>query len=242
MINIIKKSEQYNEAVFHNRLIGNKPVYSGQANVKPFSNVFYWNHAVTTEACEFPLHPHQGFEIMTFVLKGQQEHYDTATNVWTPLKAGDFQIIQSNRGIQHRERLDKDLRGFQIWFDPNFHTTTILDASYHDYPAANFQPKLENGIKTITYVGNGSSAKVLTPGLSIKKLIFERQVKFDLSLDSNKSYIFYVLEGIGTINNADVNQDDSIRITGENLLNIDFCGELFYTESPAIVNYSTIWE
>jgi len=50
---------------------------------------------------------------MTFIFEGTVEHYDTLTKVWTPLKAGDFQIIQSNSGIRHQEKLSKDSRAFQ---------------------------------------------------------------------------------------------------------------------------------
>ena len=32
---------------------------------------------------------------MTFVLNGNIEHFDTATNVWTPIEEGGFQVIQS---------------------------------------------------------------------------------------------------------------------------------------------------
>lgn len=37
---------------------------------------------------------------MTFVLNGNIEHFDTATNVWTPIEEGGFQVIQSGSGLQ----------------------------------------------------------------------------------------------------------------------------------------------
>ena len=46
--------------------------------LKPFSNLFYWAHAWTPgKRSTIGLHPHQGFEICTFVLKGSINHYDT---------------------------------------------------------------------------------------------------------------------------------------------------------------------
>jgi redox-sensitive bicupin YhaK (pirin superfamily) len=82
--------------------------------VKPYSSLYYWSNGYVMEQCEFGLHPHKGFEIMTFLFEGTIEHYDTATKVWTPLNAGDFQIIQSNSGIQHQEKITKGSRAFQV--------------------------------------------------------------------------------------------------------------------------------
>jgi quercetin 2,3-dioxygenase len=117
MIQILKKEEQFNRTIFNGNFVANKPVANGvQDNVKPYSSLFYWSHARAIDQCEFGLHPHEGFEIMTFILEGNVAHYDTATKVWTPLETGDFQVIQSNSGIQHQERINKGTRNFQIWF------------------------------------------------------------------------------------------------------------------------------
>ena len=73
--------------------------------LKPFSNLFYWAHAWTTgKRSTIGLHPHQGFEICTFVLKGSINHYDTQLNKWIRLEEGDVQIIRSGSGISHSEK------------------------------------------------------------------------------------------------------------------------------------------
>lgn len=120
MVRVIEKADQYNDVIFGGRFFANKPVFNGQSNILPYSCLFYWSNGYVIEDCEFGLHPHTGFEIMTFLFEGSLEHYDTATRVWTPLHAGDFQIIQSNSGIRHQERIKKGSRAFQIWFDPDF--------------------------------------------------------------------------------------------------------------------------
>ena len=40
------------------------------------SNLFYWAHATATKDSTIGLHPHKGFEILTYVLKGKIRHYD----------------------------------------------------------------------------------------------------------------------------------------------------------------------
>ena len=58
-----------------------------------YSNLFYWAHLEAIETAEFPLHPHEGFEIMTFVLEGTVEHFDTKTNVWTKIQKDGLPIL-----------------------------------------------------------------------------------------------------------------------------------------------------
>lgn len=241
MIQVIKKSEQLNDIIFNGRFRANKPVFNGKSNVKPYSSLFYWSNGYIDEACEFGLHPHQGFEIMTFLLDGESEHYDTSSRVWTPLRAGDFQIIQSNSGIQHQERIKKNSRAFQIWFDPNYQEALTKAPSYVDYSGDLFQPIKMDGISTIEYVGGNSSAQVLTPQLSIKKLILEERTNIDIVLNSQMSYTFYVIKGSGTVDDQMVEQDDSIRMNDLQNVNIDFKGELFYIESPTKLAYAPIW-
>lgn len=133
MIQLLKKEDQYNRTIFNGNFLVNKPVVNGKKdNVKPYSSLFYWSHARAIDQCEFGLHPHEGFEIMTFILEGNVSHYDTATKIWTPLETGDFQVIQSNSGIQHQERITKGTRNFQIWFDPNFYEAVKKAPSYTD--------------------------------------------------------------------------------------------------------------
>jgi len=241
MIQVIKKAEQFNDVIFDGKFLANKPVFNRKANVKPYSSLFYWSNAYVNDLCEFGLHPHEGFEIMTFLFEGTIEHYDTATKAWTPLHAGDFQIIQSNSGIQHQEKVSNGSRAFQIWFDPNYHDAVKLKPVYCDYHSKNFQATVENGISTLTYIGSESSVKAVTPNLTIKKLAFEKQTKIDISLNENMSYTFYVLNGQGLGDNQEIEKDDAIRISDCTKLEVDFQGELFYIETPTILGYKPIW-
>ena len=59
------------------------------------------------------MHPHQGFEICSFILKGNINHFDTKQNKWIPLSKGDVQIIRSGNGISHVEEIDKNSEIFQ---------------------------------------------------------------------------------------------------------------------------------
>ena len=241
MIQGIKKSDQYNDVIFGGRFFANKPVFNVKSNIQPYSCLYYWSNAYVNADCEFGLHPHQGFEIMAFLFEGSIEHYDTATKIWTPLNAGDFQIIQSNSGISHQERIKKGSRAFQIWFDPNFENVLDLPPSYVDYHGEDFHPKKLNGYDELTYVGEGSLANTLTTKITIRKLLFENHRNLSLTLNEQMSYTFYVLNGKGKIGGNEVEKDDAIRIKDIGEITLDFIGEIFYIETPSKLPYETVW-
>ena len=133
-----KKSQAYGE--FNNgEIIENKPIGFPQDNgpVKPYSNLFYWAFAEANNESTIGLHPHKGFEIMSFVLSGSIDHYDTKINKWLTLKKGDVQLIKSGSGIYHSEKNaeSEDTKLYQIWIEPReMNVTPRWDSK--DFPAA----------------------------------------------------------------------------------------------------------
>ena len=73
MIEIFKKSDQAYGEFNNGAIIENKPIgFPGENNsLKAYSNLFYWAHATAKVDSTIGLHPHKGFEIMTFVLDGE---------------------------------------------------------------------------------------------------------------------------------------------------------------------------
>jgi hypothetical protein len=66
--------------IFGGRFHANRPVIGGRtARGAASSSIFYGSHAETTGAGEFGLRVARGFEIMTFVLQGENAHDDTET-------------------------------------------------------------------------------------------------------------------------------------------------------------------
>ncbi len=119
-LEIIPKDQQASGEFNGGQIIENKPIGFPQdgGNIKPYSNLFYWAYAEAVEESTIGLHPHQGFEIMSFVLKGAIRHFDTKLEEWRRLEEGDAQIIRSGNGISHSEHMEKGAAMFQIWIDP----------------------------------------------------------------------------------------------------------------------------
>ena len=107
------------------KLLKNKPIGfpTDRGPNRSYSNLFYWAHATAKLDSTIGLHPHRGFEILTYVLSGSIKHYDTLIDKWIKLDKGDVQVIQSGSGISHSEFIQKNSSIFQIWFDPNINKT-----------------------------------------------------------------------------------------------------------------------
>jgi redox-sensitive bicupin YhaK (pirin superfamily) len=73
------------------------------------------------EAVGAPDHPHRGFETVTYVLRGEFEHEDSAGHRGV-LRSGDVQWMTAGAGVVHSEMPSRAVRdagglvhGFQIW-------------------------------------------------------------------------------------------------------------------------------
>ena len=65
----------------------------------------------------FPMHPHRGFETVTYMLDGTMKHEDSSGNEGI-LGPGAVQWMTAGRGIMHSEmpqQKEGRMRGFQLW-------------------------------------------------------------------------------------------------------------------------------
>ena len=180
-------------------ILENKPIgFPGDGGkLKPYSNIFYWANAWTSsKKSTIGLHPHQGFEICSFVLKGQINHYDTKQKKWILLNQGDVQIIRSGSGISHAEELMENSEIFQIWFDPDLSKTLKKNATYDDYKNDSFE-KFESNKATIKLIKNSSSKMQMdSEGVSIKEYFIKKEANnFSIDVLIDKIHSFFILEG-----------------------------------------------
>jgi len=209
---IISKDKQAHGSFNNGEIVENKPIGFPQdgGEVKPFSNLFYWANARALKDSTIGLHPHQGFEIISFVLKGTIRHYDTQMDAWRDLHAGDVQIIRAGSGISHAEHMTKGSRMFQIWVDPDLSKTMSQAASYSDYKDSEFvsQPSGANSVKTM--IGNDSHFELDAEGLSVELVTVAGQ--YELEADADQIAAVYVLDGMLTVGRESCRSDDFILI------------------------------
>ncbi len=244
MHTLIKKSDQVGAVIFDGRFIANKPVTGGRlADGAPSSSLFYWSHAEVTGDCEFPLHPHEGFEIMTFVLAGQNSHYDTETKVWTPLGAGDVQVIRSGSGLSHRERVAAGSSAFQIWFDPDYRRALGKAPTYDDYPVASFSARHQDGLRVTDLVGGESPVESDTEGLRISSVATEGPER-PVGLPRHSLTVAYALDGTSTVDGHRLHPHDALVVRGEDRLSVATSAgaSLFLLSVPEEPSYQPVRE
>lgn len=228
-------------------IIENKPIGFPRDGslLKPYSNLFYWAHAKARTDSTIGLHPHQGFEICSFVLKGQIRHFDTQFNDWRPLRAGDAQIIRAGSGISHSEWMGQGAEMFQIWFDPGIERTISQAASYDDYPASVFpQTTPSPGVRLTTILGDNSPFRMDSPGIQIQKIDLDDDTVFDLALPDSAVASIYVLSGEVQMDDTHAQKSDFLVAYDQNVVRLRGLveAELFVIVSPVALPYRTYSE
>lgn len=233
-LHIKTKEQQHNVAIFGGRLLENKPL----AGDPQYSNLIYWANVEAIEEVTFPMHPHEGIEILTFIFEGGLEHFDTATNKWTSLPADAVQHIQAGSGLQHSEKYIKGSRAFQIWFDPDFSKSIKKSPYYEDYQANVFKWVNEEGLEVKHYVGKDAPIQTDAPGISAKRYKISKGTH-SLNLDIDSFHSLYLLEGKINIEGNEMLKDSFTKING--LEKIDFTAleisDVFILQSPEKLSY-----
>ena len=243
-LNLYPKEIQVNGNFNNGFILEKKPIGfpNENGNLKPFSNISYWSHAWTPgERSIIGLHPHQGFEICTFVLKGNINHFDTKLNKWVKLNEGDVQIIRSGNGISHSEEILENSEIFQIWFDPDLSKSLKRSATYNDYKHSDFKKSVANGVKIIKIHDSNGKAWMDSEGVCINDLYFETEISFQIKIKKNKIHSFFLIDGHISLGNIEVYKGDFFTIKDLKSIHLDVkkTSRLFEVSSPVTPSYKT---
>ncbi|MBL7804534.1 MAG: pirin family protein [Saprospiraceae bacterium] len=242
-VRIFPKARQGQGAFNGGEIIENKPIGFPQdgSEIRPYSNLFYWAHATAVTDSTIGLHPHQGFEICSFILSGPVRHYDTKLKEWRALDSGDVQIIRAGSGISHSEWMGEGAEMFQIWFDPDLARTLPLPASYDDYRADNFPVQTPvPGVRLTTLAGESSPFRMDTPGIRVYRLGLD-QSSHSISLAPGEMASLYLIRGSATLQGERLQSSDFALVNEEAALRIETeeSADLFVLISPAQPGYRT---
>jgi redox-sensitive bicupin YhaK (pirin superfamily) len=165
----------------------------------------------------FGMHPHKDMEIITIVNEGKLEHKDSLGNkeIITP---GIIQVMSAGRGIVHSEinASDKeDLKLFQIWIEPNKKD----HLPRHDEINFNFE---ENSITQIVGGEENKDYLFINQDANLFILNFEKDNIKEFNFSKEKGVFIFVIEGKIKIYDIELNNRDSLEITNEEKININF--------------------
>jgi redox-sensitive bicupin YhaK (pirin superfamily) len=245
-IKVYTKENQANGNFNNGQILEKKPIGFPQdgGQLNPYSNLFYWAHAWAPDKdSTIGLHPHRGFEICSFVLKGEIEHYDTLIEKWITLKKGDVQVIKAGKGISHSEKLKSNSEILQIWFDPNIQQSLYIEPSYNDFKSKEFLLERNNGLEVKTISNKKNQLGLDTEGIQI----FESRFidgESDYLLEKNAFHSIFILSGNLSIKDQVYQKGDFIIVDNEKYIELSTKNncKIFEIISPISPTYKTYAE
>lgn len=162
-IKIIKPQNQAKGEFDGGKITEQKPIgFSGEGSlINRLGPLFYWAWAKSEGEGGIGFHPHQGFEILTYIIKGRGRHQDTLGTI-SDVGAGGAQVMQTGSGVQHAESILEPFEGFQIWFEPYLNEAIKRRPTYSKYVHEDFPITSENGVTIKTILGEHSPINILT--------------------------------------------------------------------------------
>ncbi|MFB9760519.1 pirin family protein [Ectobacillus funiculus] len=207
---IIKPRDQAYGQFDDGKIIEQKPIgFSGEGSlINRLGPLFYWAWGHSSEPAEIGLHPHQGFEIITYVIKGKGYHRDTLGTV-SVVEEGGTQLMQTGSGVYHAEALKEPSEVFQIWFEPHLGQAIKRTPTYSQYNSEDFSVLEKESVTIKTILGNGSPMKIVTDA-GMWDISIPNGTVYTHSLAPNRTLAGLAIKGDGSFT-LDTNQPNHFR-------------------------------
>ncbi len=175
----------------------------------------------------FDKHPHSNMEIVSYVVKGELTHWDSATKLTDTLGRGHVQIVSAGNGVWHSELNNQQndyTRFLQIWIKPPRNGLPV------QYDNCKFTTEQRTN-KLLQIVGNSSSQEQIPLCLNQDVNLFvseidDKTAKVKYSLGSGRQAYVNNIEGCVNIKElACLDERDSLEIIGPAELEFSLVGE-----------------
>lgn len=159
----LSPSQQGKATYDHGKIILQKPIgFPGEGSVVDrLGPLFYWSWGRTEQPSLIAAHPHQGFEIVSYIVEGQGFHRDSLGSEIT-LHKGDAQVMQCGSGLTHEEGSKGTLEMFQIWLEPSLRQALQRPPTYATYSHKDFPMETYEGTTVKTLIGEHSPMHLVT--------------------------------------------------------------------------------
>jgi redox-sensitive bicupin YhaK (pirin superfamily) len=180
------------------------------SSVSRLGPLFYWAWGKADQKAVIGLHPHQAFEIMTYVISGEVEHSDSLGTKQT-VTTGGAQVMQAGSGMNHAEAFlgGEPAEAFQIWFEPHLNETIKHKPKYNQFTHNQFPNEQLNGVTIKTIIGDGAPIHIEADSL-VKDIAIPSGMKYEYKLSQGRFLSFLVIRGSGTVNQTELNHTDPL--------------------------------
>jgi quercetin 2,3-dioxygenase len=185
------------------RITETKPIgFPGEGSaVDRIGPLFYWAWASSKDEGKIGLHPHQGFEIASYVISGKLGHYDTL-GTRRAVGPGGIQVMQTGSGVSHEEAmLEPNTQFLQIWFEPHLAEAVKREPTYADYEANDLVTEVRDGVETTPLIGDGSPVKLVADGHA-RAVSVAAGAEYRRDVEPGRSLATLVIEGEGELDDG----------------------------------------
>ncbi len=175
-----------------------------------FENLRVINDDIIAPGGGFPLHPHQNFEIFSYVLEGALAHKDTMGNS-SVVTGGGVQYMSAGSGVRHSEYNPSShtaARLLQIWLVPNAQN----EAPTYDTQA--ILPEEKDGRLKLFLSKDGRNGSMhikADADIYAATLRGDQAIKFDMP-EGHKAWI-QVATGTVSVNGNVLEHGDGLAVT-----------------------------
>lgn len=169
----------------------------GFMNFDPF---VLWDHFSIGSGHGFPVHPHRGFEAITYMFDGGMNHKDNLGNE-SFVTAGGAQRFTAGAGMEHSEMPAEsgESNGIQLWINLPQRLKKI-EPGYQQVDAAEF-PVVELEAGQVKILVGANSPLVLKTNVTYQHVMLKEDANYSLALDQGMRGIVYVMQGAIQVNN-----------------------------------------
>ncbi len=189
-------AQQVTGAFDGGRITENKPIGFPQEfpKIRAVGPLLYWAWAKSNEGGLIGLHPHRGFEIMSYCLAGHMVHRDSAGNLSTVAEGG-IQVMQTGSGISHEEGLSEGGEFFQIWFHPDLEKTLRAPAKYHEFSADDFQIDRSHDGVEVKHVLGAQGVLSLETDVEVNEVRLSEGAGWTASVEEGRGLVAVAIDG-----------------------------------------------
>lgn len=187
-----------NVSAFRNDWLLQRQVVGFDSPIANIGALVYFGHDDIQPRGMFPMHPHRGIEVISFILDGCIEHQDT-TGATGRLAAGELGHMVAGRGVRHSERNpgDSTLSLFQIFVlldDAN----RGADPSYRRFRANEIPAVTTNGVAALRLLGDRGAVATNSP-VEMTRYVLDGDSEASQSLDTRAEALVYADSGTLTV-------------------------------------------
>jgi redox-sensitive bicupin YhaK (pirin superfamily) len=200
VLRVISAAEQGSGAFDGGKITEIKPVpfpHEG-GGVDAMGPLFYWAWASARGDGLIGMHPHKGFEIVSYALDGEIGHSDTL-GTKSRVGKGGAQVMQTGSGVSHEEEMyGEQTEFFQIWFEPDLKEALKRAPTYAEFWDEDFPREKSEGAVVKRVLGAGSPMELVAE-VSMVDVTVEAGASYAFEPARGKFLAMMTVEGSGEL-------------------------------------------